>query len=122
MTKCEEIKYIGMTNARKGLKSRLNQFDNTIKGKRGHGGADRFRYKHEDYNKLSQNLYVAVQSFKCDVKSNQPSDLIIMGEVAKHEYVCFSEYVKLFKKLPEFNDKENTRKYSLTKGRKRTSS
>lgn len=56
----EEIKYIGMTNARNGLKGRLNQFDNTIKGKRGHGGADRFRYKHEDYDKLSQNLYVAL--------------------------------------------------------------
>lgn len=41
-----------------------------------------------------------------------------MGEVAKHEYVCFSEYVKLFEELPEFNNKKDSLKYSLTKGRK----
>lgn len=42
----EEIKYFGMTNSGGGLKSRLKQFDNTILGKSGHGGADRFRYKY----------------------------------------------------------------------------
>jgi len=101
----EEIKYFGMTNSRGGLKNRLRQFDDTIKGKRGHGGAARFRYKHEDHLVLRNRLYVSIQSFKCDVRSNQPSDLIIMGEVAKHEYDCFAEFVKRFNRLPEFNDK-----------------
>jgi len=32
-----EIVYIGMTNAKGGLKSRLQQFDNSIKGGDGHG-------------------------------------------------------------------------------------
>ena len=41
-----EIAYIGMTNSKLGLKGRLKQFDNTIAGKTGHGGADRFRYKY----------------------------------------------------------------------------
>jgi hypothetical protein len=36
----KEIIYVGMTNAIAGLKGRLKQFDNTILGKIGHGGAD----------------------------------------------------------------------------------
>lgn len=36
-----EIIYIGMTNSVLGLKGRLKQFDNTIAGNTGHGGADR---------------------------------------------------------------------------------
>jgi len=39
-----EIVYIGMTNAIAGLRGRLQQFDNTIAGKDGHGGADRARF------------------------------------------------------------------------------
>jgi hypothetical protein len=114
-----EIKYIGMSNSQGGLKSRLRQFDNTIKGKKGHGGADRFRYKHEEYSVLIKNLFVSVQVFECDVKSNKPENLIIMGDVLKHEFVCFAEFVNVFGKLPEFNDKPNSPKYSLTKGRKK---
>ena len=40
----KEIIYIGMTNAVSGLKGRMKQFDNTILGKNGHGGADRVLY------------------------------------------------------------------------------
>ena len=35
----KEIECFGMTNSIGGLKSRLKQFDNTIIGKSGHGGA-----------------------------------------------------------------------------------
>jgi len=110
----KEIKYVGMTNSIKGLKSRLRQFDNTIRGKRGHGGADRFRYKHQHYDELIDKLYVSVFPFQCDVESNSPKDLRNMGEVAKFEYDCFAKYVELFNELPEFNDKKNSKKYSLT--------
>lgn len=113
----EEIKYIGMTNSRGGLKSRLKQFDNTIIGKTGHGGADRFRYKHENYLELVDKLYVAIHYFECNVKSNKPEDLIEMGNVAKAEYILLADYAKRFGKLPEFNDKPNSPKWSLTKGR-----
>lgn len=109
-----KITYVGMTNSKAGLKGRLKQFDNTIIGKSGHGGADRFRYKYENYQELVDKLYVSVCSFECDVKSNEPKDLRIMGEVAKFEYYCFAEYVEKFKKLPEFNDKKKSLKYSLT--------
>jgi len=108
------ITYVGMTNSKAGLKGRLKQFDNTIIGKSGHGGADRFRYKYENYEDLVNKLYVSVCYFECDVKSNSPKDLRIMGKVAKLEYDCFAEYVEKFGKLPEFNDKKRSLKYSLT--------
>lgn len=102
-----EIIYIGMTNSKRGLKSRLKQFDNTIFGKEGlHGGAKRVRYKFKDYDDLIKHLYVAVCPFKCDVNSNKVEDLFVMGKVAEYEYVCFAEYVKRFGMLPEFNNKK----------------
>lgn len=113
----KQIIYIGMTNSAGGLRARLKQFDNTIVGKTGHGGADRVRYKHRSYERLINSLYVSVASFPCNVKSNQPEDLTVMGKVAKFEYDCFAEFVKNHGILPEFNDKKNAKKYSLTIGR-----
>ena len=114
----KEIIYVGMTNAVSGLKGRLKQFDNTISGKTGHGGADRVCFKHRNYGRLVQNLYVAVVPFKCDATSNEPSDLRKMGEVAKLEYLCFAHFVEKFGELPEFNNKKDSPKYSKTVGRK----
>lgn len=114
----KEIVYIGMTNGISGLKGRLKAFDNTIKGKRGHGGADRFRYKHQSYPRLVKKLYVSVAPFKADVTSIIPKDLIVMGNVAKFEYQCFAQYVVKHNDLPEFNNKKLSKKYSLTYGRK----
>jgi hypothetical protein len=113
----KQIIYIGMTNSAGGLRARLKQFDNTIVGKTGHGGADRVRYKYQNYQQLVNALFISVASFPCDVKSNQPKDLIVMGEVAKFEYDCFAEFVKRHGTLPEFNNKKNAPKYSLTIGR-----
>ena len=118
----KEIIYIGMTTAILGLKGRMKQFDNTILGKKGHGGADRVLYKHRDYNKLVQNLYVAVAPFKCDVKTNKPEDLRIMGDVARFEYLCLAHFVEKFGELPEFNNKMKSPKYSKSVGNKLTQS
>jgi len=109
-----QISYIGMTNSKAGLKGRLKQSDNTIIGKTGHGGADRFRFKYENYQDLVDKLYVLVCSFECNVKSDAPKDLRIMGEVAKFEYYCFAEYVAKFGELLEFNNKSKAPKYGLT--------
>ena len=103
-----EIIYIGMTNSKSGLKGRLKQFDNTIIGKKGHGGADRVRYKYQNYQELIENLYVVMAPFKCNVESNQPHDLRVMGEVAKFEYDCFANFVEVFGELPEFNNKQQS--------------
>ena len=105
-----EIIYIGMTNSRGGLRSRLRQFERTIIGKSGHGGAHRVRFKYPDYNTLVPTLYVSVRPYKCDVRSNMPSDLREMGAVAKFEYDCFARFVEEFNRLPEFNDKERSPK------------
>jgi len=108
-----EIVYIGMTNSVAGLAGRLKQFDNTIRGKRGHGGADRLRYRYRDYGHFVANAFVAVAGFRCDPKSATPRDLRAMGAVAKFEYQCLAEYVQRFGRLPEFNDKKKSPKFSL---------
>jgi len=105
-----EIIYVGMTNAKGGLTSRLQQFENTIKGKDGHGGAHRVRYKHPNYEHLASQLYVSIKYYKCNVESNKPIDLHIMGEVAKEKYECFALFVGKFNQLPEFNDKKRSPK------------
>ena len=112
-----EIVYIGMTNAISGLRGRLKQFDNTIVGKTGHGGADRVRFKHQNYENLCRKLFISIVPFECNVKSNHPEDLRVMGEVAKFEYDCLAHYSGLFGSLPEFNDKVASPKYSRTIGR-----
>lgn len=101
----DAIIYIGMTNSKGGLKARLQQFENTIKGKEGHGGACRVRFKHPDYEKLCAHLYVSICPKYCNVLSNLPDDLRAMGDVAKFEYECFAQFVEKFRQLPEFNDK-----------------
>jgi len=106
----KDIIYVGMTNSKGGLKSRLQQFENTIAGKTGHGGAERVIYKHSNYKKFASNLYVSVCPFICDITSNNAKDLLIMGKVVEFEYICFAEYVKRFKCLPEFNDKKRSPK------------
>ncbi len=106
----QEIVYVGMTNAKGGLKSRLQQFDNTIQGRDGHGRAHRVRYKHNDYTKLNSQLYVSVCPWDCDVTSIRPADLRLMGEVEKYEYECFALFVEKFGVLPEFNDKKKSLK------------
>jgi hypothetical protein len=111
-----EIVYVGMTNAAAGLKGRLKQFDNTIVGKTGHGGADRFRHDYPNHKNLVPILYVAVAPFECKVTSNAPADLITMGDVAKAEYECFAKFARAFRCPPKYNDKKGAPKYSKTSG------
>ena len=111
-----ELEYIGMTNSKCGLKSRLNQFDNTIKKKRtNHGGADRFLYAYQNYEEVKDTIYVAVRPFECNIKNPLPKDLRIMGEVAKCEYDCWAIYIEKNGKYPKFNDMSNAPKFSKIK-------
>lgn len=108
----KEISYFGFTNAASGLRGRLDQFNNTLRDKAGpgHGGAQRFLGKNRNGNALAKRLYVAVCPFKCDVSTNSPADLRIMGDVVRAEYLAFAKYVALYGRLPEFNDKEKSPK------------
>jgi hypothetical protein len=113
-----EISYFGFTHARGGIRSRLNQFNNTLRDRSGggHGGAERFRQKYRDGNRLAKKLYVAVCPFKCDVSTNKPKDLRVMGDVVRAEYLAFAKYATLFHRLPEFNDKERSPKQQKLQG------
>lgn len=106
----QDIIYIGMTNSKGGLKSRLQQFENTIKGGGGHGGAQRVSFKYHNYSRLAKRLRVAIYPRNCRVESNEPKDLATMGRIAKHEYDCFAAFVEMFGRLPEFNDKKKSPK------------
>lgn len=107
----EQIVYVGMSNSLAGLKGRLKQFDNTIRGKAGHGGAERFRRDYPNHGTLLPFLYVAVAPFECDVTSNFPAALIVMGNVARAEWMCWAEFVTRFGCLPKYNDKKKAPKY-----------
>jgi hypothetical protein len=116
----DKIVYIGMTNSNGGLSARLRQFDDTISGKRvSHGGADRVRFRHRHYRRLTAKLFVAVARVDCDVGRLTPRDLLRMGDVAKLEYECLAAYVRRFGRLPLFNDRTKAKKYSLAVGRGR---
>ena len=111
----EDIIYFGMTNAAYGLRGRLDQFDNTISGKRlAHGGADRVRHRYMSYSRLAPKLYVSIARFACDPTSNLPTDLRKMGTVARFEYLCFAEFAERFGRLPPFNDKGELAKVQQT--------
>lgn len=111
----KEICYIGFTNGVSGLRGRLNAFNNTLRNKSGpgHGGAERFLGKYRNGNSLARKLYVAVCPFECNVSSNLPRDLRIMGDVVRAEYLAFAKYAALFGRLPEFNDKEKSPKRQM---------
>ena len=114
---CRQIAYIGMTISRGGLRARLGQFDNAVRGRTGHKGADRVRCLYPDYASVVRALYVAVAPFPCDVASHQPSDLEVMGEVAQFEYRCLAEHARAVGGLPEFNDEKKPPKATAAFGR-----
>ena len=118
----KKIAYFGMTNAKRGLRGRLNDFNNTPRDKSGpgHGGAERFRYDFKDGEALAKKLYVAVCHFRCDVSSIARKDLETKGEVARAEYLAFAKYAELYGALPKYNDKQKSpkRKGTLSRSHK----
>lgn len=114
----EEIVYVGMTNSAAGLKGRLSQFDSTLRSSREagprHGGADRFRGAYSDGKVPVNQLYVAICRYECNVRDVTPENLRIQGQVAMAEYLAFAEYFKRFKKMPKYNNKKDSKKYSKT--------
>jgi len=95
----QRIVYFGMSNAKAGLQGRLNQFAQTIdEGYVLHGGAERFIFHYREIQPDPQwkdKLFVSICPFvDCDVTSNHPKDLRLMGKVANAEYDCFAEYIE----------------------------
>lgn len=110
-----DIKYFGMTISIHGLNGRLNQFNNSLRDKKGggHGGAERFRNDYQDGEKLAKILYVAVCPFKRHGKDTTVENLLVHGRVAMAEYTAFAEYFKRFDELPKYN-KRSSKKLSRT--------
>lgn len=69
------------------------------------------RYAYQDYKNLLPKLFVSVLPIEYNPKEKTPENLILMGEVAKLEFIYFAKYLKVFNDLPMFNRKTSL-KYS----------
>lgn len=106
----KEIIYIGMSISKKGVLSRLSQFEKGMLGKDGtHGGAERVRFKHKNPDSFFENIYVFVKSFPLK-QNDEVYNWKQKGECVKHEYVSFAEYLNNYGELPEFNDQKKSKK------------
>jgi len=111
---CNDVVYIGMTNSKFGLKQRLNQFNNVIIGKSGHGGADRFMFDH-DVN-IVKNMYYKTLEFSLDnIDPGSKMYYLIHGEVAKFEYIMFAQYITFQGELPKYNKRTSPKKSKVKK-------
>lgn len=103
----KHVSYIGMTNSVSGLKGRWNQFQNSIRGKRGHSGGNKIFSKLRHYEQWHNKLYVSAMPIICNVKTPSPNDQLKMGWVTFLEYEAFSKYNSSIsdRTRPPFNTK-----------------
>jgi hypothetical protein len=105
-----DIIYIGMTISQGGLKSRLRQFEATMNGRSGHGGAVRVRFKHKNKDAFFKKAYISARIFPISVGRDTPNDWRIKGDCVGFEYKSFADYHEKYKMLPEFNDHNKSKK------------
>ncbi|MDT0646948.1 hypothetical protein RM545_09615 [Zunongwangia sp. F260] len=107
-----DIFYVGMSNARKGLTSRVKQFLNGIEKNGSHSAGMRF-YKENskgiafsDCNHL-EKFYIVSLAFKCDVNklTRTPKDLRIMGDICRLEYHLLAHIKEVTNAEPKLNKK-----------------
>jgi hypothetical protein len=110
LRRVREIIYIGMARSQGGLKMHLRRFYDGLNGRRGYSGARCVRLQYPSYRTLAPNLYVSICPYECDIQSNQPKDLRMMGDIARHEYESFAVFVEKNKRLPKFNDMKQASK------------
>lgn len=105
--KFEDVVYVGMSNAKRGLTNRLYQLHKAIQGHRGgHSGGMSIYDEMGDYSTWRKKAYFCVISIECNVDKNNnrtPSDLIKMGWVAFLEYEALSKFLKIMGREPEYN-------------------
>lgn len=112
VVKPSDIFYVGMSNARKGLTSRVQQFINGIEKNGSHSAGMRF-YKENskgiafsECNHL-EKFYIISSTFKCDVNklSRTPNDLRIMGDICRLEYYLLAYIKEVTNTEPNLNKK-----------------
>jgi len=112
IVKPSDIFYVGMSNARKGLTSRVQQFINGIEKNGSHSAGMRF-YKENSksiaFSKCNhlENFYMVSLPFKCNVNklTRTPNDLRIMGEVCLLEYYLLAHIKEITGSEPKLNKK-----------------
>ena len=103
-----KVDYIGMSNSKGGLNSRLNGFNRAIHGNKGHSGGRTIFGDLGTYRKWKgKKLFVSVVQVKCNTEkaSRTHRDLINMGWVAFLEYEAMAEFKKRLKREPHYNKK-----------------
>ena len=110
--KLTDIFYVGMSNAKGGVKGRLKQFINGIEKNTSHSAGMRFfkeycKNKPFSNTKLTQNFFFIPLCLKCNVikEDRTPDDLRTMGEIAKLEYYLIAHIKDKTKNEPELNKK-----------------
>ena len=95
----KDVVYIGMTNSRGGLKQRLNQFKNSLNGKRAHSGGTRtfkeVKIKYKNWSNHKLKLFIAIHcvgTCQVDKKERKPKDLRVMGECVFLEYEALARF------------------------------
>lgn len=107
-----DVYYVGMSNARKGLESRIKQFINGIEKNGSHSAGMRF-FKEESngipFSKSNhtRKFYLVSLTFKCDVNklTRTPNDLRIMGDICKLEYDLLAYIKEVTTNEPVLNKK-----------------
>lgn len=98
-----DVSYIGMTRSRGGLANRWFQFDQTIRGKRGHSGGKTVRKQLGLYGSWTQLLYVAAFAIECNTKSPEAADYLRIGWIAFLEYEALSRFREAMGTHPRYN-------------------
>lgn len=112
IVKPSDIFYVGMSNARKGITSRVQQFINGIEKNTSHSAGMRF-YKENSkeiaFSKCNhlENFYIVSLTFICDVNklTRTPNDLRIMGDICRLEYYLLAYIKGITKEEPKLNKK-----------------
>lgn len=107
-----DIFYVGMSNSRRGIKSRLKQFIDGINKNRSHSAGMRFYKKYAlgvPFNRLKrkETFFVQSLSLPCNVikEERNAEDLRKMGKVTKLEYDLLAHIKEKTEKEPELNKK-----------------
>lgn len=101
----EKIVLLGVTFKKAGIKGRLEQFNNSIRGKSGIGdkAARRMRREYKDGEELAKRLYVSICHIKCDVTALSREDIGTIYEGARAAYLALEEFHKRYNRHPKYN-------------------
>jgi hypothetical protein len=112
LVKPTDIYYVGMSNARKGLTSRVKQFLNGIEKNGSHSAGMRFYKENSNGIAFSEcnhlgRFFIVSSTFKCDVHklTRTPSDLRIMGDICRLEYEIIAHIKEATNEEPKLNKK-----------------